>query len=548
VGPYAGAVLAGSEACRGPATMKPAENPALHASAQFGSLNQGYGRWRGTLAAIAVSLLALVFCYWDAVVSMVQTWERNGTYAHGFIVFPVSAWLIWRERAQLAALPVGIFAPGIVALGLASLIWLVGDLATIQTLREFAFVVSVPLVIWTFVGTRVAKTIAVPLFLMMFAWPAGEFLIPRLVDGTAEFTVTALRLVGVPVFQQGNSFIIPTGSWSVVDVCSGIRYLIASVFGGTVFAYLTFRSTTRRLVMIGVSVIVPIIANWVRAFLIVLTGHLSENRIATGIDHLIYGWVFFGLVITLVFYVGSRFSDMQDVQPSRFDHLKPQGSKRATSPKWLGLTIVAVVLAASSGPIVAFGLDRQANGRSGEVVLSVPTGAGGWQQVETSFTKWIPPFKKPTASLTRQYARDQEPLGLYVGYYRNQRAGAKLLTFASTTLGDYGASWRALDREIVRVPSQAGGYDVIEKLMHSDDQVLLVWEWYWIGGARHVDVLPAKLAQVRNVLAGSGDDSAAVLVYTPYTDDRIAARDRLASFVAAFQPALDEALRQASAQ
>ena len=98
------------------------------------------------------------------------------------------------------------------------------------------------------------------------------------------------------------------------------------------------------------------------------------------------------------------------------------------------------------------------------------------------------------------------------------------------------------------MPGQAGGYEVIEKRMHSDEQVLLVWEWYWIGGSRHVDVLPAKLAQVRNVLSGNGDDSAALLVYTPFTDDRIAARDRLAAFVAAFQPALDEALRQASAQ
>ncbi len=519
----------------------------MHASTPLDSLDRGISRWKGTFAAISLCLVALVICYWDAVVSMIYTWDHNGTYAHGYVVFPISAWLIWRERFQLAALPVGIFFPGILAIGLASLVWLVGDLATIQMFREFAFVVSVPLVIWTFVGNRIAKTIAVPLVLMMFAWPAGEFLIPNLVDWTAEFTVAALRLVGVPVFQQGNSFIIPTGSWSVVDVCSGIRYLIASVFGGTVFAYLTFRSTKRRLIMIGVSVIVPIIANWVRAFLIVLTGHLSENKIATGIDHIIYGWIFFGLVITLVFYVGSRFSDIHDTA-SRVDGMELHGSRRTLSPQWLGLTTIAVVLAALSGPAVAFALDRQAAGRSSDVVLSVPVDAGAWVPVESTFTKWLPPFKKPTASLSRQYARDQDPVGLYVGYYRHQRAGAKLLTFASTTLVDYGVSWRALDRQTVHVPGPAGGYEVIEKRMHSDEQVLLVWEWYWIGGSRQVEVFPAKLAQVRNVLSGNGDDSAALLVYTPFTDDRVAARDRLAAFVAAFQPALDESLRQASAR
>ena len=56
-----------------------------------------------------------------------------------------------------------------------------------------------------------------------------------------------------------------------------MRYLIASFMVGTLFAYLNYRSTRRRLLFVGVSIVVPIVANWLRAYMIVMIGHLSGN-------------------------------------------------------------------------------------------------------------------------------------------------------------------------------------------------------------------------------------------------------------------------------
>ena len=91
----------------------------------------------------------------------------------------------------------------------------------------------------------------------------------------------------------------------MVEACSGLRYLIASFTLGTLYAYLTYRSLARRLVFIALSLIVPIVANGIRAYLIVMTGHLSDMQLAVGVDHLIYGWVFFGFVMLLLFWIGS---------------------------------------------------------------------------------------------------------------------------------------------------------------------------------------------------------------------------------------------------
>jgi exosortase len=121
-----------------------------------------------------------------------------------------------------------------------------------------------------------------PLLFLFFAVPVGDFLLPRLMEWTADFTVQALRLTGIPVFREGQNFVIPSGNWSVVEACSGIRYLIASLTVRTLYAYLTYTSLKRRLTFILVSLLVPILANWFRAYMIVMLGHLSGNKLATG--------------------------------------------------------------------------------------------------------------------------------------------------------------------------------------------------------------------------------------------------------------------------
>src|SRR5207302_659360 len=119
-----------------------------------------------------------------------------------------------------------------------------------------------------------------PLAFLLFAVPAGELLIPTLIEWTADFTYHAIRLSGVPMYREGNHFILPTGYWSIVEACSGIRYIIASLMVGTIYAAVAYRSALRRALFIAASILVPIVANWLRAYMIVMLGHLSNNKLA----------------------------------------------------------------------------------------------------------------------------------------------------------------------------------------------------------------------------------------------------------------------------
>jgi len=255
-------------------------------------------------AALLLVLVAVLIAYRDTAASMVSIWSRSETFAHAFLVPPIALWLIWRQRHTLATMEPRACAWMLLPIAGLALCWLLGELASVNSLTQFAMTGMLVLAVPAVIGLRMTNVILFPLGFLFFAVPIGEFLLPQLMDWTADFTVLALRGSGIPVFREGNRIAIPSGSWMIVEACSGVRYLIASLMVGTLFAYLQYRSARRRWAFVGIAILVPIVANWVRAYLIVMMGHLSGNRLAAGVDHLIYGWLFFGVVIGLMFVLG----------------------------------------------------------------------------------------------------------------------------------------------------------------------------------------------------------------------------------------------------
>ncbi|MCC6197555.1 MAG: exosortase A, partial [Burkholderiales bacterium] len=243
---------------------------------------QGGLTWRSAIVATAVAMAWVVLCLHATAVGMAGIWARSDTFMHGFLIAPISLWLTWRLRDRLAPLAPRPNYPALILVAGAGLAWSVGDLAAVDALSQFALVALLVLAVPALMGWTVARALMFPLGFLFFMVPFGEFLLPPLMTGTADVTVAAGRASGVPVYQEGLQFILPSGRWSVVEACSGVRYLIASVVAGSLYAYLNYRSVRRRAIFVGVSILVPIVANWARAYLIVMLGHLSNNTIAVG--------------------------------------------------------------------------------------------------------------------------------------------------------------------------------------------------------------------------------------------------------------------------
>jgi exosortase/archaeosortase family protein len=104
----------------------------------------------------------------------------------------------------------------------------------------------------------------------------------------------------IPFEANAFQISIPEGAFYVAEACAGLRFLIASIAFGALYAVTMFRSPWRRFAFIAVSCVVPVVANGVRGLGIVLLGHVLGSAQAGAADHLIYGWVFFSAVILLL--------------------------------------------------------------------------------------------------------------------------------------------------------------------------------------------------------------------------------------------------------
>jgi exosortase A len=197
---------------------------------------------RSSLVLLVLALLAPFALYFGTVRSIVSIWNSSETFAHGYVILPISLWLIWRRRANFSLYPPQPYAPALVLLALLGAGWLAAQLGEVQVVSQYTFVAMFPVAALALLGPRLAGSLAFPLLFLLFSVPFGEVFVGPLIQFTADFTVAAVRATGIPVLRSGTRFELPTGNWSVVEACSGVRYLISSITLGCLYAYLTYRS------------------------------------------------------------------------------------------------------------------------------------------------------------------------------------------------------------------------------------------------------------------------------------------------------------------
>jgi exosortase A len=505
--------------------------------------------WRRWAPGI-VLLLAAVLLFRSTAQAMVHIWNTSDTFAHAFLVAPISLWLVWRLRHQMSPLPTRAMPWMLLPIAAMALLWLVGELAAAQALTQFALVALLVLSVPAVFGWVVTRAILFPLLFLFFAVPVGDFMVPQMMEWTADFTVAALQMTGIPVYREGLQFVVPTGNWSVVAACSGVRYLIASFMVGTLFAYLNFRTPYKRAIFIVLSLLVPIVANWLRAYMIVMIGHLSGNKLAVGVDHLVYGWVFFGLVIGVMFWIGARFSEPDEVAepgPTKAAAASAQVSAGALfTPWWVGALAVVVMVVAQTA---AARLNRDGGGAAPSLVA--PDQLGNWVASETAVSDWVPDFKRARAVAARSYQLGNDRAALWVGYYRDQGYDRKLVTSTNVLVTvSENANWAATQTGQLDLMAGGLGVHMTSAEVRSSlgplaagaasGQKLRVWHTYWIAGRFVVNPTQARLLLSINRLMGQGDDCAIVILYTPVaaSADNSQADTVLQGFANAALPAL----------
>ena len=277
---------------------------------------RAWSMMRGTAISLIAGILVLGVLFRMEVTTAVNVWWDSTAYNHCFLVIPIVVYLLWDRRSALsglAARPIPWIALAGIPLAAA---WLVTERLGIMEGRQLIALTFLQLLFLGVLGWRLWTAVSGPLLYLYFLVPFGEFLTPKLQDITALFVRHGLSILNIPAYVDGYIIEIPEGTFFIAQACAGLRFLIAAIAFGALYALLMYRSPIRRVAFIAISIVVPIVANGFRALGIVSLGHILGSAEAAATDHVLYGWMFFSLVILLLLACGLPFREDRQPEPA----------------------------------------------------------------------------------------------------------------------------------------------------------------------------------------------------------------------------------------
>lgn len=311
------------------------------------------------LAVLALGLaLLLGVIFPTEVVAAISVWMGSTAYNHCFLILPIALWLAWHRRALLVGLPLrptALALPAALALGVA---WFVADRLGVMVGRQLVVIAFVQLLFFSVLGWALYRALLVPLLYLFLLVPFGGFLVPLLQTFSTHFVVHGLNLIGIPNYSEGNVIEIPQGAFYIAEACAGLRFLIAAFAFGVLYACVIYRSGGRRLLFMIASVVVPVIANGLRCLGIVWLGNVLGSASAAATDHVLYGYLFFSIVLLLLILLGLVFREDTSLEraPATATAARAVIGKRRSS----FLPAGAIVVLAAAFPFLGSAIDRAA--------------------------------------------------------------------------------------------------------------------------------------------------------------------------------------------
>jgi exosortase A len=277
----------------------PPEPVAMHVP-RLALLARVPGAWRQTLVASAAAILALMLATAREWGEMAHQWWNIDTYNHLLLVPFIIAWLALAKADELARIAPRPFLPGVLLVAAALGLWWAGRASGINLFAHAGAVAAVQAALVTVLGLRAALLLALPVAMGAFLVPFGDEIIPPLQFITADIAIALTRWSGVPASIDGIHISTPAGLFIVAEACSGVKFLIAMVTLGVLVCFARFSRWSRRALFLAACIVVPILANGVRAWATIYVAQTIGAEAATGFDHIVYGWIFFAIVVAMV--------------------------------------------------------------------------------------------------------------------------------------------------------------------------------------------------------------------------------------------------------
>lgn len=253
--------------------------------------------------ALLAGLAALVGpVLWDW---MNGVWSRE-TQGHELLILGISAWLVWRRREAIAALPdARSRLPGLLVFAAALLVYLAGCWLGVFRL-ELISLMALPAALLLFFKAGAALRLTwFAFFFLVFAVPLPFSLVLAVTGplkaGVSYVAAQALAAVGYPIGLSG--VVITVGQYQLLvnEACAGLQTMFTLEAMGLLYASLMNHTSTPRNALLALLVVpIAFCANVVRVMVLALVTYHFGDAAGQGFLHGFAGMVLFLVALVLV--------------------------------------------------------------------------------------------------------------------------------------------------------------------------------------------------------------------------------------------------------
>ncbi|MCW9014361.1 MAG: VPLPA-CTERM-specific exosortase XrtD [Gammaproteobacteria bacterium] len=381
-----------------------------------------------------VFLLAC-YVYLDGLSLMVKWWNEREEYGHGYLIPVITAFLIWQKKNQLESTEFHGSWIGVLVVALGVFLFYAGELSSIYTIIQYAFLVALFGVILSMMGYKAFKIIFVPLVILLFMIPLPNFLFYNLSSQlqliSSQIGVAVIRLFDISVFLEGNVIDLGVYKLQVVEACSGLNYLFPLMTLAFISAYFFTGALWKKTIIFLSSIPITILMNSFRIGAIGVTVEYWGPEMAEGFLHDFEGWaVFMSCIAILILEMWILASLGKDKLPLReafgldFPEPTPSDSeiiyRKIPKPFYASLAIIVLVAAS------VFALpDREEITPDRKQYVEFPLEFDGWVG-KTGYLEqiYIDALKFSDYAMIDYVGEDGGSVNFYSAYYASQKKGA----------------------------------------------------------------------------------------------------------------------------
>ena len=267
------------------------------------------------LACLLVLLAALLGLYYPVLVAMAHDWSTNDNYSHGFFIPLISGYMVFAMKDELRNISLrpanwGLF---LLLAGVGQLyIARVGSEYFLQ--RTSLILVLLGMVIFL-LGKAMTRKLLLPIAYLLFMVPLPAIIWNKIAFPMQLFssavTEVVVRLIGIPIFREGNVLHLAQTTLEVVDACSGLRSLTTMFALSAALAWFSDSTAWKKWVLILAAAPIAIFANIVRLTGTAGLASVYGEKVAQGFLHEFSGLFTFVVGLMLLVFTNKLLQGKQ---------------------------------------------------------------------------------------------------------------------------------------------------------------------------------------------------------------------------------------------